>query len=207
MINFETILNNLAAERPIFHSEADFQFALAWKIQETLPRASVRLEYRPPGFEKRIYVDIWVTIDNHQVAIELKYKTRAFQIERKQESFDLLDQNAQDCGRYDFLSDLSRTEKLVLSNFANEGIVLLITNDPLYWNSSIRKSTIDKAFRIHDSRTLSGHLSWPSDVNAATVKGRSNKIALKNSYELKWGEYSRCDEERFRQLFLRILSA
>lgn len=204
MIDIEKILSSLAVVRPIFHSEADFQFALAWEIQEALPQVSVRLEFRPQGFEKKIYVDIWVTLDRHQIAIELKYKTRAFRIEDNQEHFKLLDQSAQDCGRYDFLSDLSRTERLVHNKLADEGIVLLITNDPLYWKPSRRKSTIDKAFRIHDEKTLSGNLSWPSNVNAGTVKGRSSNISLRNSYKLGWGEYSVCGCETFRQLLLSV---
>ena len=38
------VLTALAKQRPILHSEADFQHAIAWKIHKRLPRASIRLE-------------------------------------------------------------------------------------------------------------------------------------------------------------------
>jgi hypothetical protein len=38
------MLTELARERTVFHSEADFQHAFAWKINEHLPDAEIRLE-------------------------------------------------------------------------------------------------------------------------------------------------------------------
>ena len=37
MINIHEVMTELAKMRPIFHSEADFQFALAWQIREMMP--------------------------------------------------------------------------------------------------------------------------------------------------------------------------
>ena len=42
----DQVLPALARRRPIFHSEADFQLALAWEIQTARPAAGVRLEKR-----------------------------------------------------------------------------------------------------------------------------------------------------------------
>lgn len=47
-MNVHPLMSQLAGTRPIFHSEADFQHALAWEIQNQHPQAAVRLEYRPP---------------------------------------------------------------------------------------------------------------------------------------------------------------
>ena len=72
----------LAKQRPVFHSEADFQHAIAWEIHERLPRASVRLE-RPvevSHLNKLLHVDIWIEQDGDVIALELKYKTRALQV-------------------------------------------------------------------------------------------------------------------------------
>ena len=72
------VLTALAEQRPIFHSEADFQHAIAWEIHEHALRASVRLE-RPvevSHLNKRLYVDDWTEQDDHVLAIELEYKTR-----------------------------------------------------------------------------------------------------------------------------------
>jgi hypothetical protein len=43
-LSVSAVLTALAKQRPIFHSEADFQHAIAWEIHKHLPRASVRLE-------------------------------------------------------------------------------------------------------------------------------------------------------------------
>ena len=47
MIHLYDVLRSLSCQRPIFHSEADFQHALAWLIHLQHPDAIVRLEYRP----------------------------------------------------------------------------------------------------------------------------------------------------------------
>ncbi|MDE2142791.1 MAG: hypothetical protein KGJ84_10300 [Elusimicrobia bacterium] len=80
-MNIHELMAELAIKRPLFHSEADFQHALAWEIRSRLPDAKIRLEYRPSGFD-RMYVDMWVVLaDGTPFAIELKYKTRAFSYE------------------------------------------------------------------------------------------------------------------------------
>ena len=80
-LSVPAVLAELANQRPIFHSEADFQHAIAWEIHKRLPRASVRLErpFEVSHRNNRIYVDIWIEQDDHVLAIELKYKTRALQ--------------------------------------------------------------------------------------------------------------------------------
>ena len=47
-MNIAAVMDTLRAKRTVFHSEADFQFALSWEIQLHYPDASVRLEYPPP---------------------------------------------------------------------------------------------------------------------------------------------------------------
>lgn len=68
-------LIELSRTRKIFHSEADFQFALAWEIQKRYPDAKVRLEYCPIEIEPAMHVDILVILDGNWYPIELKYKT------------------------------------------------------------------------------------------------------------------------------------
>ena len=43
-INLELALGQLAIKRKIFHSEKDFQFALAWQLQSMYLNANIRLE-------------------------------------------------------------------------------------------------------------------------------------------------------------------
>ena len=76
--DIESLLLSLATERRLFWSEADFQFAFAWKIQQNYPSAKIRLErcQEITNSNKPAYVDIWVELDNKIYPIELKYKTR-----------------------------------------------------------------------------------------------------------------------------------
>ena len=57
------LMQELSKSRPIFHSEADFQHALAWQIHETMPDSQIRLEY-PFRFDgSTIYLDIWLPVE------------------------------------------------------------------------------------------------------------------------------------------------
>ena len=57
MIDLGRILDELAAERPVFHSEKDFQVALGMEIGKT-SGTPVRLEYRPLPTEKIYLVPV-----------------------------------------------------------------------------------------------------------------------------------------------------
>ena len=124
-------LEDLARERPVFHSEADFQHALAWHIHERTPGTQVRLEFNPFPCEK-LYLDIYL---RDAVAIELKYKTKKAELTHNNEAFSLKGQAAQDCGRYDFIQDVRRLERVVNDSAApaRVGFAVFLTNDPLYW--------------------------------------------------------------------------
>src|SRR6185437_6665932 len=100
--DIETTLKHLAGDRPIFHSEADFQHALAWKIHELYPHAYIRLEVPSGNSDRRERIDIVVANGTQKVAIELKYKKRAIKAVVNREKFALTNDGAQDIGRYDF---------------------------------------------------------------------------------------------------------
>jgi hypothetical protein len=46
VVDLRDTLALLSQQRPIFHSEADFQHALAWRFHQTDETARIRLEYR-----------------------------------------------------------------------------------------------------------------------------------------------------------------
>ena len=71
------IMKRLADERPRFCSEADFQFALAWKIQENYPDAEIRFgcPVKMPN-ERTTRIDTIVKLGNSLFPIELKYKLK-----------------------------------------------------------------------------------------------------------------------------------
>lgn len=188
------VLTELAKQRPIFHSEADFQHAIAWEIHKHLPRASVRLE-RPvevSHFHKRMYVDIWIEQDGDILAIELKYKTRALQVLIENEQYALRSQTAQDLGRYDFIKDIKRVENIVIDRAPRaSGYAILLTNDPSYWTKSRNENTADVRFRLHEGSTLHGGLGWGPGASAGTTRGREELLQLGGAYALRWNDYSR----------------
>lgn len=177
-------------KRKLFHSERDFQHALAWEIHTQYPDLQVRLEKRVDLLDEPTYLDILVTDGSWQTAIELKYKARAIFAVVNNEVFWLKDQSAQDQGRYDYLKDVQRLENFVFKYNRASGYALILTNDSSYWKASVIPNTVDADFRIHDGRILTGQLNWGTKASAGTTKGRTQSIALKNKYISKWHDYS-----------------
>lgn len=207
-------LESVARERPIFHSEADFQHALAWHIQKTMPDCQVRLEFKPLQCEN-LYLDIW--LPNVEIAIELKYKTRELKhkTELDGEDFWLRDQAAHDCGRYDFLYDVSRLEMLVdnCSAKAKSGLAIFLTNDSRYWeyprflNCTRYRTPNDCYFRIHEGKTIKGNLEWQKPYPDWEPTNRKEPICLRGAYSLSWREYSslgKCEASQFRYLLVQV---
>lgn len=192
MLDLPRLLEGLSVDRPLFHSEADFQFALAWHIQRTHPEAVIRLEYKPAYLDRRGYLDIWVRRGDSVDAIEVKYWKRRLDVDVAGERFDLSNQGAQDIARYDFFSDLARVEALVAINPAATGHVLALTNDSSYWQPPVTlRDTIDAAFRVHEGRLVNGELVWGQRAGAGTMRGRERVLNLSGGFTLGWRDYSK----------------
>ena len=190
MLDMHSILAALAAERPVFHSEADFQHALAWEIHRRHPNLNLRLEYRPPGAAARMYIDIWATTGDRTYAIELKYKTRRAVFELHGERFELLNHGAEDVNRYLFIKDLCRVEDVVATVQGFVGYAVLLTNVSGYWAVREPRSTIDSAFRIHEGRLLTGTLAWSAAAGPGTTRGVEAPLCLAGAYTAAWREYA-----------------
>ena len=207
MINLRDTLALLAAERPVFHSEADFQHALAWLIHERNPAARIRLEYRLSEQEREC-LDLWVQDDECALAMELKYPTRLLTAEYAGEQFWLKNHSARDITRYDFIKDICRLERSVLARPGVTGYAVLLTNDSGYWTLPAHTETIDAAFRLHEAAQLSGTLAWAAHTGAGTMDGREAALELRGSYEMSWHDYSTVgsnpNEGRFRYLLVRV---
>jgi hypothetical protein len=190
-------METLKHRRPIFHSEADFQFALAWELQSAYPQAQVRLEVCPCG-QPAMHVDILMWMDGRCYPIELKYKTLDLEYRDRGEDYWLKTHNAQDLGRYDCLKDLERMETLGQTMPAfGQGFTVVLSNDPSYWTvPSKDKPTRDSAFRIHEGLEKSGVCAWAGDANARTVQGREAPICLAGAYRVHWQPYSRLANRR-----------
>jgi hypothetical protein len=207
MLHIPDVLEGLKDQRPVFHSEADFQHVLAWEIHRRHPQASVRLERPILRGGRLIYLDLWVSEGSSHIAIELKYKTRPLEITIGDESFHLRSHGAQDLGRYDFLKDVYRVEQVVAEDPNAVGYAILLTNDSTYWTVPRDVKSIDAAFRLTDGRSVSGHLAWGVTAGAGTMRGREQPILLKKTYLLQWSAYSKVEVTRnhtFRSCVVRV---
>ena len=210
MLDVTKLMSDLAHQRPVFHSEADFQHALAWRMHAERRTARIRLEWPVEwsDSEERIYVDLY--LPTRKVAVELKYLTRKLDLEREGERFALRNQGAQDIRRYDFLKDIERLERLSERTDVRTGFAILLTNDPTYWKPPRREGTVDAEFRLHEGRTVTGTMEWSEEASFGTKRGRDVPIHLSGSYALEWQDYGDegdGDYQRFRYLAIRIGSS
>lgn len=212
MIEITEILNELNRERPIFHSEADFQHALAWKIHERNPGIEIRLERRMDFPDRELTLDIFATPkDDKFFAMEVKYKPKKYKIKLPikglDEEYNLKGNQARDHDRYDFIKDISRLEKVLKTYHNGVGFAIFLTNDEVYWKIPIRSvNTADKEFRIHEGMTIQGRLSWKKGTSEGTKSGRSESIILKEKYMLNWNDYSDMKKQNgeFRYLLVEV---
>ena len=191
--DLEPLLHQMAVARPIFHSEDDFKFALAWHLVSVRPGAAVRLETPFDVPNVRGKLDLRYEDSDERVAVELKYKTRRAEIVVNGEEYQLKGQAAQDLGRYDFCRDVWRVESLVRAGRATRGLAILLTNDPAY-RSEAKPGSVGEAFTLHESQILEGVLSWPAGFSSGTTKGREAAIALSGSYTIAWHRYSEFED-------------
>lgn len=184
-------MQQLMDKRKIFHSEADFQFALAWEIQTIYPDANIRLEYCPVNINSSIHIDILVVINNKWFPIELKYKTLETMVVVDKESYQLKLHGAQDQGRYDYLADVSRIEYLSrLMPGYEKGYAIILSNNLSYWKENNRSNTVYNAFKLSAGLEKQGRMDWAPHAGASTKKGREEPIDLNGSYIMDWKVYS-----------------
>ncbi len=202
----EAVLARLAAARPVFHSEADFQQAFAWEVHVQDPTVRVRLETRPaPGMR----LDLLLSSQDgaRRTAVELKYLTRAWEGEVAGERFELKDQGAQDIRAHDVVKDIVRVEKFVAAMPGSNGAVICVGNDPSYWNAPGHgRPTNADAFRLHEGTVLSGERAWGPLTGAGTSRGREEPLVLTGRYPLAWADYSTLPGPRgvFRTLVVEV---
>ena len=198
------ILSNL---RPIFHSEADFQHALAWEIQKGLSNASIRLELPILISSGFIHLDIWVQDTKDLFALELKYKKSQLNLDYNGEQYNLSNQGAQDLARYDFVKDIWRLEQIKGTKKNITCYAIFLTNDSSYWNPGRSENTIDSAFRLDDDKKINGKLDWGIEASEGTINGREDSILISGNYIFRWENYSdltSAPNSKFRFLCVKI---
>jgi len=218
-------LKLLSQERPIFHSEDDFKFAFSNTLQKIVGKGcEIRLE-RPVDIEMvcrngvtklvKAPIDIVLLYKNSMYPIELKYKTKALELETENDKYILAEHGARDKGRFSFRKDIYRLEYVVHDNKKYkevQGFFIVITNDEAYTKKA-SSLTLDKNYSFHNGATLQKKdLGWnekklealglvekedkkfykiDTDAVHETSRGESfYQLDLKNEYTIKWEEYS-----------------
>ena len=102
-------LNRIIRKREFFYSEADFQHELAFAIHKKIinPNVEIHLERPIKNFHKEYCIDILIIQGDLKFAIELKYKTK-----NSVRYNEIKNHSGHGAGRYDFLKDIYRIEKL-----------------------------------------------------------------------------------------------
>ncbi|GGN04018.1 hypothetical protein GCM10011609_48980 [Lentzea pudingi] len=201
-VQMDQVLSCLAEQRPIFHSEADFQHGLAWQFRCMNPDSSIRLETRP---FRGVRLDLLVHVDGVRIAIELKYLLAGFNGVVAGEKYELPSQAAQDISRHDVVKDVVRLERLVAEGWADVGWSVTLTNDSGYWRPGRKLDPIDASFRLHEGRLLSGTLGWAAHAGSGTTHKRDLPLALTGTYECLWRDYSTVTDARGREAAFRYL--
>lgn len=204
MFDIRKIIQELAKKRPVFYSEADFQHALAWEIQNAFQDdVKIRLE-KPFYIDSQIcYVDLIVEYKGKLIPIELKYKLKESEYAFDNEIFKLKNHGAHNLNRYDFIKDIWRLENF-LSQHKQQSLVgyaIFLTNDTAYKNPKFKLGVDDLCFRIHGGTLLAGELKWKNSENK---KKRSNSITLLSNYELIWKNYPNHTNVNFYYLLVEI---
>ncbi len=206
MIDVHSLMPGLSKQRPIFHSEADFQHALAWHIHETIPESEIRLEFPVRTDEQNSkYLDIWLS--KMQVAIELKYFSTKLELNQGGETYRLKEHAATDLARKHFVQDVKRLERLIQDREhpARAGIAVLLTNCPLLWEANRGwRMRNDVNFRIHEGGRLAGKLVWLKD--GQPYEGEV-PVQLSGAYDIQWHDYWTFPEEvrgHFRYLAVSV---
>ena len=196
MFNIHNVMTQLAAKRPCFHSEADFQHSLASEFHH-LNGYDVRLEVPQPVDGDKAHIDIRLKGPRATCFLELKYKTSKLDgddghgVEVKGEIFKLKDHGAHDLARQDFIKDIWRLEQLVNGSPCSHGFTVLLTNDGRYWDPQrMHKGTNGEKFRVHQGQSLTGDFHFTNTDRDGIPENRRCSIILSGQYACLWKPYS-----------------
>lgn len=205
------VLNELSKTNPLFCSELEFQFYLAWKIKEIYGKKfKIFIEYRLKNYEgKNRNIDL-LLIDSggNYIPIELKYKTSKFEQVWNGITYQLKEQSANDLSKYGHLKDISRieyfkeTEKKFIVGYA-----IIITNQSRTWQKILNPKQTDYEFSLEDGITVcKGIKKWNKETSEYNQKNNP-PIILKNDYIINWQDYFDFNEQHglFRLLITEIV--
>ena len=212
----EKILTRVAARRPVFHSEADFQHELALELGRShhAVRLEVPIQIKIKNQQVGIELDLLATDPESEVvsAIELKYITAPLEVTNGGESFSLSANWGTNLSLFDALADFERVGAAIMAGKAKQGFTILLTNSTTAWSRDVMNTSIlARAFSIHEGRQLfAGEaLDWcpPSPGVGSVSKKRLFPYApvqIPKDQRCRWRDYSRVNGANgiFRYLML-----
>lgn len=208
-IALEGVINSFAACNRIFNCEAQFQFELAQEIKSQFNCKVLFEGISRNGYGKKYFTDLILYDEVEVIAIELKYKTASLcqplPCLYGKGCLDLANHGAVDLGRYDYLLDIERIQKIVGSASANDenviiscnrGYAVILTNEKKYWDG-LPNNTIDADFfftqqtkmvkkGMHDWKKSSVPPFYPKTVAGSF---RANGLTMNNNYPCDWKDY------------------
>jgi hypothetical protein len=212
----EELMEELKDKRPVFNSEDDFKFSLAWLIKEKYrDDVEIRLEKKMNNNKdassseagdqknKNQRIDIFIIVKNEndmeKIGIELKYFTAKIEWRdnKNEETFILAEQAANDIKCYDAWKDVERLEDFIDRDLINRGFVIWLTNvnsltkDPTETKKRNNNTTYYDEFKIFNGREINGPkiLEWDKKASQGTIKGRDKPITIKGNYKVCWKVY------------------
>lgn len=208
--DIQKVLVELAKTNPLFCSELEFQFYLAWKIKELYAdEYKICIEYPMKSFEgKNRNIDLLlIDSNNAYIPIELKYKPRKFSQTIKGFEYNLKEQGANDLARYGHLKDISRIEYFKKAEKSFKcGYVITITNYERLWQGITNPKQTDYEFSLKDNSLIQkGIKNWAENTSEYNKKS-CPPVILENNYRLKWFDYCNFDKPNglFRVLITEV---
>ena len=225
----DAIISGFGTEGRIFSNEEQFQFELALAIERKYQKdekgyPKVRLEVlscsepletiAELSKEERdkMYTDIVVDIsDDESIAIELKYKTigssktKFYEYATNGRKTVVFHQGANNIGRYLFLKDVERLEKLVNgkgfdTGFGGKvvrGYAIIISNDDSYWFPQ-EEDNLMRAFSTSCGGTISGKMCQ------CVMVSESDKYEILDGRAKSQGNLEKVNEEFIEELESRL---
>lgn len=191
-VQLNAVMSQLTEHRPVFHSEADFQFAFAQTLATLDQSTDVGLEV-PYRAERRTYVDLRCASDDHTTLVEFKYVTRTWagNAGARNEAFELRGHEALDLARLHFIHDVYRLENWTSTHPNTNGVAILLTNDNRLWDAPRNANpTRDHAYRVHHGQTITGDLAWGTPERPYAANNRT----IRGTYRADWQHYSNLDD-------------
>lgn len=204
------VLHELSKTNPLFCSELEFQFYLAWKIKEIYQEDfHICIEYPLKNYAgKNRNIDL-LLIDKcgGYIPIELKYKTSKFEYSWNGFDYKLKDQSANDLTKYGHLKDISRIEYFKeTENKFLVGYVITITNQNKTWQKVLNPAQTDYEFSLEDGiKIYKGIKKWQKCVSGYNEE-KNPPITLKNDYVIHWQDFYNFNQPHglFRTLVTEI---